>query len=586
VIFDAILNRVPVPPGRWNPEVPAELERIVTKAIEKDRELRYQGAAELRADLRRLKKEMESGRAAALSGTAAAQVQPRAEPSSDALLAAALARRHKPALLALAAVLLVALGVAGVGLYRWLAARGSETIDSVAVLPFVNASGDPEADYLSDGITESLINGLARLPNLKVMSRTSVFHYKGKTVDPREAGRQLAVRGLLVGRVLQRGESLSVSVELIDARDNRQLWGEQYNRKVADLFAVQEEIARAITEKLRVRLTGEDEKRLARRETRDPEAYQLYLRGRFYWNKRTPENLQKSLEFFQQAIERDPAFAAAQAGVADALNLLPAYGVLSPREGFAKAEAAAKRALELDDRLAEAHTSLAFVRHRFYWDWEGAERAFRRAIELNPNYSTARHWYALFLSTRGRHEEAIAQIHQAQQVDPLSLSINTAVGRIYYYARRYDAAIEQLRKVLELDANYAGALGDLSDCYEAKGMHSEALEPRLKSMTLRGEPPESVAALRAAYRQGGWPGLYRKHLELLLAQSKKGYVPAYAFTYSYLGLRDKEQSLVWLEKMVEERSGAVPFMAADWYTDFLRPDPRFQALLRRLDIPY
>ncbi|MFQ5818329.1 MAG: tetratricopeptide repeat protein, partial [Terriglobia bacterium] len=586
VIHDAILNRAPTSPMRVNPELPAELERIINKALEKDRRMRYQSAADLRTDLARLKRDTDSSRIAAappLELPAAAPAQ--AEPGSDTAIAVSLAKRHKKSLLVGVAALVGVVAGLSYTLYRYIAPiGGAEGIASVAVLPFENASGDPETEYLSDGITESLISNLSQLPNLRIMARSTVFRYKGPEVDPQQAGRELKVGAVLTGRVLQRGDTLIIGAELVDVAQGTQLWGGQYNRKLADIFALQEEISRAIADKLRLRLTGEEEARLARRSTENPEAYQLYLKGRYYWSKRTPDGFQKGLAYFQQAIERDPNYARAYAGVADCYALA-GYLRLSRQEAMPKAKAAARKALEIDDTLAEAHTSLAYVKHRFDWDWSGAEREFQRAIEVNPNYATAHQWYALYLSTMGRHEEALAAIKRAQQVDPLSLVMSTGVGRILHFARRYDQAIEQYRKTLEMDPNFASTHIDLAMTYEAKGMYDEAVAEYLKGRTLRGEREEDLAALRQAYEESGWRGYWQKELELLQERSRRSYVAPFMMTLTYLRLEEKEQVLAWLERGYEARGAGLVFLNAVSAFDLLRADPRFQELVRRVGLP-
>jgi serine/threonine protein kinase len=398
VIFEAILNRAPVVPVRLNPEVPPKLEEIINKALEKDRELRCQSAAELRADLKRLKRELDSGKstlggAVVGSGEAASTSTPPAgsasstgaapSSSSQAAIAAGAAWWRRKSVLAISAMGLSILLGAGGWFYR-SRGRDGETIDSVAVLPFVNASADPNTEYLSDGITESLINSLSQLPHLQVKSRDTSFHYKGKDADAETVGRELGVRAVFKGRIIQQGDDLAISAELIDAQNDNHLWGQQYNRKAVDILALQGDLAKEMTMALRMRLTGEDEKRMAKSYTANAEAYQDYLKGRYWWNKRTEEGFNKGIEYFQQAIEKDPTYALAYGGLADSYSLLAVFGFVPPIEAFPRAKEAAQKALELDETLAEAHTSLGMTKTYYDWDWSGAEIEFRRAIALIP----------------------------------------------------------------------------------------------------------------------------------------------------------------------------------------------------------
>src|SRR6201998_2884077 len=432
VIFEAILNRAPVAPVRLNPEVPPELEQIIKKALEKDRELRCQSAAELRADLKRLKREIDTGKsavgaAAPSSGApsvptpaAGTAILPGATPSSSsqAAIAAAPAWWRRKSVLAIAAIGLLVLLGAGGWFYR-SSGRGGETIDSVAVLPFVNASGDPNSEYLSDGITESLINSLSTLPHLKVMSRDSSFMYKGKEIDARTVGQTLGVRAVLKGHVMQRGDELEISAELVDARDDSHIWGQQYSRKSSDIFALQGDLAKDMTSMLRVRLTGEDEKRMAKSYTANLEAYQDYLKGLYWWNKRTEEGFAKGIQFFQQAIEKDPSYALAYSGLDDCYSLRAIVGLVSPTSEFPKAKQSALKALEIDNSLGQAHTSLAVIESNYDYDWFDAEKEFQRAIELNPNYAPAHYWYGYLLAARGRTEQGNAEGHRAAELAQL-----------------------------------------------------------------------------------------------------------------------------------------------------------------------
>jgi TolB-like protein/Tfp pilus assembly protein PilF len=483
------------------------------------------------------------------------------------------------------ALIVVALGV--VGLVAYLHARNSEiAIESIAVLPFANQNHDPDTDYLSDGLTESIINSLTQLSNLRVIPRSSAFRYKDKDTDPLTAGKELGVRAVLTGRVVQRGDNLVVSAELVDVRDNKQLWGDQYNRKTADALAVRQEIAREISARLRPKLTGEEQKQMSKRETTNPEAYQLYIRGRYYLEKRASEETNKAIEYFQKAIDKDPNYARAFAGLADSYMLSVVAVPRSsfpPKETFPKAKTAALRALQIDDQLGEAHTSLALIKVLYEWDWAGAEREYKRAIELDPNYATAHDWYALYLGAMGRFDEAVIESRKAQELDPLSPIIYASAGWIFYNARQYDRAIEQQNKALEIDPNFAIAHSRLGQTYDQKGMYKEAVEEFLKAQTLLGDKQEEIAALRQAFTISGIRGFRQKQLDLVLERSKRQPVLSSFIAGLYARLGERELAFQWLEKAYEERD-PVFLLKVDPRWDGLRSDPRFADLIRRVGL--
>lgn len=466
-----------------------------------------------------------------------------------------------------------------------LRGRG-EVIDSLAVLPFVNVSADPNTEYLSDGISESIINSLSQLPNLRVMARSTVFRYKGKDTDPQKVGQELRVRAVLTGRLLQRGDTLIVQTELVDAEKGSQLWGAQYNRPVADVLAVQEDISREISQNLRLRLSGEEKQRLTKHSTENAEAYQLYLKGRYYWNKRTPQGFRKATEYFEQAIEKDPGYALAYTGLADCYSVLDWYGLVAPKECSPKAQAAATKALAIDDTLAEAHASLGFLKALYEWDWSGSERELKRAIELNPNYSATHLWYTNFFSGQGRLDEALAEGRRALELDPLSLVNNSALGNTLYYRRQYDQAIEQYRKALEMDPNFPLAHLGLGMAYEQKGMYAAAITELQKATELFEGEPIGLAALGHAYAVSGKKQEARKILEELDQLRKRRYVSAYYIAAIYAGLGEKDQAWAWLEKAYEERASWLNVrFKVDPRFDSLHSDPRYQDLLRRMNIP-
>ncbi|HYV41566.1 MAG TPA: protein kinase [Thermoanaerobaculia bacterium] len=560
----AILIQEPSELSESGRSIPPALERIVKHCLEKDRDNRFHSARDIAFALG----EASSGSAAALA-TLAAQ-PPRSRAFRPLLWAAGVA-----ALAALAAAVL------------WLR-PGARTIDSVAVLPFVNAGGDPNAEYLSDGITESLIDSVSQIPGIKVISRASAFHYKGKDVGARIVGRELGVRAVLTGQVVQRGDALSIRAELVDARDETHLWGEEYNRRLSDILAVQEEIARDISGKLRQRLTGEEKKRLAKRYTENAEAYALYLKGRYDWNKRTGEDIQKAIGYFRQAIDKDPTYALAYAGLADSYAILFYYAGLPPSETFLMAKAAASKALEIDDTLAQAHATLAFVHENFDWDFSAAGKEYRRAIELDPKYPTAHHWYSLYLSGIGRHEQAIAEAERVYKLDPLSPIISNLRAAAFYSARQYDRAIEAARKTLELDKGFSPAHFSLGCALEQKKMYPEAIAALEEAVRLSGRRIRADADLGHAYAVSGRREEAMRMIEELKARSERGYDPVADIALVYAGLGQNDEAMRWLEKAYQARSAWLIRLAplkVDPRWDALRSDARFQDLLRRIGFP-
>ena len=562
VISHAILERAPAPVARLNPDAPPELERIVNKSLEKDRRLRYQSASDLRADLHRLKRDTDSARVAALSG----------------VVPAAAAKPWWRRTTVLGAGLLVLAALLGLGTWFTVFRARGEAIDSLAVLPFVNASADPDSEYLSDGISESIINNLSQLSNLRVMARTTVFRYKGKEIDPQKIGHDLNVRALVTGRVQQRGDNLIIQAELVDVEKGSQLWGGQFNRKLADVIGTQEEISKEISEKLRVKLTGEEKQRLTKRYTENAEAYQLYLQGLYYFYKATYEATLKARDYFQQAIDKDPGYAQAYAGLAGTYVYISG---LPPREAMPKAKAAAQKALELDDHLAEAHIAMGWVSAWYNWDWAAAGKHFERAIALNPAYPLAHFEYANYLSALGRLDEALAERKRTLDLDPVSPLFNSGMAYDLYIARRFDEAINQRRKVLEMDPSLPHNLFGLGLIYAAKGMYREALAEFEKL------PPSGRRDVYLAYTRArlGERSQALRILDELKGVSKQEYVSAYSFAVIYLGLGEKDQAFAWLEKAYEERSFLLPYLKVDPIWDPLRSDPRFADLVRRIGLP-
>ena len=484
------------------------------------------------------------------------------------------------------AILIVAVSIPTVLIRNARSGSTSKTIESVAVLPFNNLSNDPELDYLSEGITENLINRLSQVSRLKIIAHNSVFRYKGKQVDPQKVGGELGVQAILIGRLEARGGELSISGELVDARDGTHLWGDHYERKLSDLQSLQGELAQDMASALRLQLSGEEKTRFGQGYTRNAEAYQLYIKGRYFWNKRTTEGMKKGLESFEQAIRLDPDYAAAYVGLADCYGVLSQVGDFSPNDVMPKAKAAALDALRIDETLAEAHASLAMIDELYDWNWKSADTEFKRAIELNPNYATAHHWYAMYLSAMGRNDEALAEIRRAEALDPVSLITNTNEGWILFCARQYDQAINKLQATIEMDPNFANAHYKLALVYEIKGMYKEAVEEHLKSKALSGDISENVEKLKAAYATSGSKGYYREELRQLKDNSSRGYVLPKYFVLTELQLGNTEETLKWLEAAYKERTEPLAYLRVDPRFDSLRSDARFEDLLRRVNLAW
>jgi len=463
------------------------------------------------------------------------------------------------------------------------AANSEASITSIAVLPFANETGDPNTEYLSDGIAETLINRLSQLPGLKVIARSSTFKYKGTRSDPKDIANELGVQAILIGRVTQRGENLSISTELVNASDKTQIWGEQYDRKMSDLVAIQRDISREIIGNLKLKVSP-GAKETEDHYTENNEAYQLYLKGRFYWNKRTVEALDKAIEYFKQAIEKDPGFALAYVGLADSY-VVPANR-LPPRESMPKAKEAALRALEINERLAEAHATLGRALASYDWDWPAAEKEFKRAVELNPNYAVAHQWYGGYFGVMGRPEEAISERRLAVELEPLSLIINFELGSAYYFARDYDRALEQFQKTLELDQNFPPATNFLPAVYEQKRMYAEALSGfrKARSITLGSEGSLATSGLGHLYAVTGKRSEALKLADELKQLSSREYVPATSVALIYAGLGDKDQAFEWLERAYDQHAFQLQWITLEPRFDNLRSDPRFQDLLKRMRI--
>jgi TolB-like protein/DNA-binding winged helix-turn-helix (wHTH) protein len=486
---------------------------------------------------------------------------------------------HKRPLLYLAVVAAATMVLFLAGL-AYLRSQKLAAMNSLAVLPMVNTVGDPNLEYLGDGITESIINNLSQLSGLRVMARSTVFHYKGRDTDAREVGQRLGVRAVLMGRVSQIGDHLVIDTELINAADGSQIWGEQYNRKVSDLLSVQDDIARQITSNLQLRLSGSQQRLLGRHHTEDSDAYQLYLRGRFYFNKRTDEGFLKAADYFQQAIDRDPGYGLAYAGLADCYGLL-GWETYPPHEYFPKAKQMAEKALAIDSEMAEAHTSLAMIKALYDWDWNGAEAEFRRAIELNPGYATAHHWYGIHLGAMGRLEDSRRELMRALDLDPLSLIINVNNAYPYHYNHQYDRAVDIYKKAIDMDPNFAWAHEDLMLAYEQQGNHTAAANEASNFLRLTGDPTLADEFQRA-FKSSGYDAALHRWADVLVRQTGGRFMSPMKVAQLYARAGDREQAFVWLEKAFENRSAPLVYLRVDPRYDRVRSDPRFASLLERM----
>ena len=462
-----------------------------------------------------------------------------------------------------------------------LAALSQAASTTLAVLPLLNVSEDPNLEYLSDGMTESIINALSKLPQLKVLARSTMFRFKGADLDPLAAGRQLDTHALLTGRILQINEELVIKLELLNVKEGTQIWGEQYKRKTTDIFELQEEISQEVSEKLKLRLTGEQRRQLTKRYTEDIEAYHLYLKGRYCWNKRTGEALKMAIEFFQQAIAKDQDYALAYTGLADCYAIIAFYSNIPPKPAFEEAQKATAKALEIDDTLAAAHASLGFIKEYYEWDWLGAGEEYRKAIELNPNYATAYQWYGMYFMKLGQFERARRELKRGLQVDPRSLIINADLGLPFHFKGQYREAIEQYQKVLEIDQDFIWARFFLGWAYEYNGNFSEAIAEFQKAKLI-DERPEVSAMIAHTYAVSGQRDKAISILNSLLEQSKHHYISPYYIAQVCAGLDDKEQAFRWLEKACSDRNEWLVWLNVDTRFDCLRQDPRFSELLRRI----
>jgi serine/threonine-protein kinase len=585
-IFDAILNRSPVAPVRLNPEIPPKLEEIINKALEKDRALRYQHASEMRADLKRLQRDTESGRSAAvatapISTAATSPVRaPVAAPTAQATLARA--EKHPYKWIAVTAVALV-LVAAGLLAARYVLPARAQTVHSVAVLPFTGSSANPDAEFLQDGISVGVTDALSQLPGLKVMSSSAAMRYAGKNPDPQKVGSDLKVDAVLVGKVEQQGDTISIDAELVNAADSSQIWGEQYSEKIANVAMVQQEIVRDISDKLRMKLSPAEKEQMTQAPMENADAYRFYLLGRHEFDQFTPDHFKKAAGYFQQAIDKDPSYAAAHGGLADTYSILGYFQPSLREAAFAKARAASAQALALDDRSAEAHLALAIV-HWLSWEFTAAEPEYRRAVELNPNFQNAPQAYSNYLVSMGRFSEALQQVDRALELDPLSASANAQESIIFAYQRDYDKAIARLQKTLEIDSNFGLAYNYLAECYEAKGMYDKSMDAEGRLLTLFGQP-EVAAELKRVYATSGTKGVHLWSIAQDSDPAKPGYNPI-GVAENYAKLGDKDKAFDWLEKAYQQHASELIFLKVDPGWESLRSDPRYSDLVRRVGFPH
>ena len=602
----AIQEGEPVPLSQQVEGVPDRLEEIVTKCLAKEKDERYQSAKDLLIDLRNLRRKLDvdaeiertvapnlrnpSGTASQASTSrtqsgAGATIIEQGNPTSSAEYIVTGFKQHK--LAAVVAALVLVAGSIGLGLF-WRARTSSAggAINSIAVLPFQNRSTDADTDYLSDGLAESLIYRLSQLPNLKVSPTSSVFRYKGKDGDAQKIGNELGVSAVMTGRIVKRGDNLTISVELVDVRNNKLLWGEQYERKMSELLTTQREIAGEITNRLQLKLSGEGEQKLAKKYTDSNEAYQLYLKGLFHFANRTKEDVHKAIEYFQQATRLDPNFALAYVGISQAYSLMPSYSYLSPGEAAPPARAAAQKALEIDPSLADAHAALATTLAGYDWNWAEAEREFKRAIELNPNVADIHYRYGLiYLLPAGRMDEAIREIKRALELEPLSIAMNANLAGAYMYARQNDLALAQARKTFDLEPNHITARVWLANIYESLGMYHEAITLSEESLKNNASSDYFLLYSGYAYAKTGRRDKAEDAIKRLRDLEKTEPVDPYDFAVLYVGLGDKDKAFVELEKTFNERGFYVLFLRFDPFMDPLRDDPRFKEMLKRLNLP-
>ncbi len=569
----SILNEEPDLLTTYLPDANSELLHIINRALEKDPADRYQHVDEMVTELRRMRKMSDR------------VVKPGPMASS---------RSHQPVNVPAApqidpkrVIWIASAAIAVLASVAWFLFfnKAEARITSMAVLPFVNAGGDQSAEYLSDGFTESLINSLSKIPGIKMMSRNSAFRYKGKNIDPQVIGKELNVGALLLGRVTEHGDALNVSVELVKTSDNSHIWGEQYERNASGIIALQNEISRELSRQLGATLTGDQEKQITKNATENTQAYQFYLKGRFYLNKRTAEGFQKAVEMFQSAIDNDPAYALAYVGLADCYSLMAGYFVLPSSEAFAKTKAAANKAIELDNTLAEPHTNLAVIASDHDWSFDTAEREFKHSLELNPNNATTHQWYGEFLAAMGRKREGLVEVQKAIEIDPLAPILYTSSSWIHCSLGEYENALGDAHRALELDPKFPRAFIASMQPNMELGKDVEALKNALEALAASHDGTEYRSWLGYAYGRLGKRKEAEKILADLLEVSQKQFVAPVLIALVYTGLGDKDKAFQWLEKVYNSHSGDIVYLTLDPSWKLLRDDPRFAALARKVGLP-
>jgi serine/threonine protein kinase/Tfp pilus assembly protein PilF len=591
-VSDTIAAILKSEPPVLDEHIPGELQRIVRKTLQKHADERYQTVKDLQIDLKNLKNDLEF--ALALERTARTSTNAQTKTGVEATrntahrvssfeYASGEIKKHKVGLAVGLAILLLS----GIGFRYWFNSGRHSPIESIAVMPFVNENGNADTDYLSDGMTELLISSLSQIPQLNVKASSTVFRYKGKNLDPRQVGTELRVQAVLTGRVVQHGDQLTLGLELVDATTENVIWTEQYNRKQADLVLLQSDIARDVAKKLKAKLSGVDESRVTRRYTDNAEAYEFYLKGRFFGGgKITEEELKKSIHYYQQAIEKDPNYALAYVGMARSyLTLGHVWGFLPPRETFPNGKAALMKALEIDETLGDAHTALADYYFSYEWNWLEAEQEFKRALALNPNDASAHGGYGGYFQAMERFDEAIAERKRCRELDPLSPTATANVGYPYYFAHQYDEAIGYYRKALDLDPAYSWSYLWIGQAQLGKGMYNEAISDINKAISLSEGNVRMKATLGYAYAAAGNRAEAQKIIRELKEQSKQKYVSPYFVAGIYSGLGDKDQAFAWLEQAYQERHPYLTLLKVEPVFDNLRSDPRFAELLRKVGLP-